>query len=122
MPKASQTPTTDAIVAELNKLRSSTLSYPCEQRLLGHARELENALRLHLAFLDSLPQGWLGRTVADIGLLNEAYIASRAAGIEITPKTVPAPKARGGKKAPAKRTIPNPARKRGHRSKVVWLE
>lgn len=37
------------------------------------------ALDLHLAFLDSLPSGWLGKTTGDVGLLNDAYIASNAA-------------------------------------------
>lgn len=44
---------------------------------------LRKALQLHLDFLASLPTGWLGRTCADIGLLNDAYIASRALGMEI---------------------------------------
>jgi hypothetical protein len=31
------------------------------------------------AFLDSLPEGWLGKTSGDIGLLNDAFLAySRA--------------------------------------------
>ena len=46
--------------------------------------QLEHALQLHLDFLASLPPGWLGKTVADIGLLNEAYIASRKLGMRIT--------------------------------------
>ncbi len=41
--------------------------------------ELTEALRLHLKFLDSLPNGWLGKIVADIGALNDAYIASSKA-------------------------------------------
>jgi hypothetical protein len=43
--------------------------------------KLRHALQLHIDFLDSLPRGWLGRTVADIGLLNDAYLASRAVGV-----------------------------------------
>jgi hypothetical protein len=46
--------------------------------------QLEHALQLHLDFLGSLPHGWLGKTVADIGTLNEAYIASRKLGMRIT--------------------------------------
>lgn len=34
------------------------------------------ALDLHLAFLDSLPKGWLANTSGDVGLLNDAYIAT----------------------------------------------
>jgi hypothetical protein len=41
--------------------------------------QLTKALNLHLAFLKSLPPGWLGKTVADIGLLNSAFIASSKA-------------------------------------------
>lgn len=37
---------------------------------------LVGALKLHLQFLDSLPSGWLGKTTGDVGLLNDAYIAS----------------------------------------------
>lgn len=40
---------------------------------------LVEALKLHLAFLDSLPEGWLGKTTGDVGLLNDAYIASSKA-------------------------------------------
>lgn len=47
---------------------------------------LEKALRLHLDFLDSLPEGWLSKTVGDVGLLNEAYIASAKAGMKTTKK------------------------------------
>lgn len=41
--------------------------------------QLTKALNLHLGFLKSLPQGWLGKTVADIGMLNDAFIASSEA-------------------------------------------
>lgn len=44
--------------------------------LVANAPELLTALQLHLAFLDSLPRGWLAHTVADIGMLNDAYLAS----------------------------------------------
>lgn len=46
-------------------------------------KQLEAALQLHLDFLASLPAGWLGKTTGDIGLLNEAYIASRELGMKI---------------------------------------
>ena len=42
----------------------------------GAGRHLFDALGLHLAFLKSLPTGWLGRTSGDVGLLNDAYLAS----------------------------------------------
>jgi hypothetical protein len=45
--------------------------------------QLETALQLHLDFLASLPKGWLGHTTADIGLLNDAYIASRKLGMKV---------------------------------------
>ena len=38
---------------------------------------LLHALKLHLAFLNSLPPGWIGHTSGDVGLLNEAYLSSR---------------------------------------------
>lgn len=51
--------------------------------LIERIRKLEAALQLHLNFLDSLPSGWLGKTTGDIGLLNDAYIASRALDMKI---------------------------------------
>jgi hypothetical protein len=42
-------------------------------------RELTEALRLHLAFLDSCNKGWLGGICCDLGLLNRAYLASTKA-------------------------------------------
>lgn len=44
---------------------------------------LEKALRLHLDFLGSLPEGWLAHTCGNVGLLNDAYIASSVAGMAI---------------------------------------
>lgn len=41
------------------------------------------ALVLFLRFMNTLPQGWLGRTSGDVGLLNEAFLASTAAGVKI---------------------------------------
>jgi len=46
----------------------------------------EKALELHLQFLASLPKGWLGKTCGDVGLLNDAYLASSAAGFLPKPK------------------------------------
>jgi len=43
------------------------------------APELLAALKLHLAFLKTLPPGWLGKTSGDVGLLNDAYLASEKA-------------------------------------------
>lgn len=48
---------------------------------------LEKALELHLAFLATLPVGWLAHTSGDVGLLNDAYIASRKAGMKIPKKS-----------------------------------
>ena len=45
--------------------------------------KLEKALQLHLDFLSSLPHGWLAQTCGDIGLLNQAYIASRDLGMKL---------------------------------------
>lgn len=47
---------------------------------------LEKALQLHLDFLASLPEGWLSKTTGDVRLLNEAYIASRKAGMSCLSK------------------------------------
>ena len=44
--------------------------------LIAAAPELLEGLKLFMKFLDSLPEGWLGKTVGDIGCLNEAYIVS----------------------------------------------
>ena len=43
-------------------------------QLISAAPELLEALELHIAFLDSLNKGWLGKTTGDVGLLNKAYI------------------------------------------------
>lgn len=48
--------------------------------------KLTRALELHLQFLASLPPGWLAHTTGDVGLLNDAYLASRDAGVEIPGK------------------------------------
>lgn len=47
--------------------------------LIYAAPDLLEAVKLHLAFLKSLPDGWLRHTTADIGLLNDAYCASATA-------------------------------------------
>lgn len=47
--------------------------------LLFAAPDLSHALQLHVAFLNSLGNGWLGRTSGDVGLLNDAYLATRVA-------------------------------------------
>lgn len=59
-----------------------------EELLKGRERldKLECALKLHLEFLASLPPGWLAKTSGDVGLLNDAYIASKDAGVEIPSK------------------------------------
>lgn len=54
-----------------------------QARLKERHDKLERALRLHLAFLSSLPIGWLAHTTGDVGLLNDAYLASRDAGMHI---------------------------------------
>lgn len=41
--------------------------------------EYREACDMFIAFLRSLPQGWLGKTVGDIGLLNEAYLKQASA-------------------------------------------
>lgn len=64
----------------LNKMKSESNPLASQQKRI---EELENALQLHLDFLGSLPEGWLGKTCGDIGLLNEAYIASRKLGMKI---------------------------------------
>lgn len=46
-----------------------------------HNSKVKTALRLHLDFLKSLPDGWLGNTSGDIRLLHNAYIASIQAGM-----------------------------------------
>lgn len=46
--------------------------------LISAAPELLEAFKLAHEFLDSLPEGWLGKTSGDIGALNDFYIKSRA--------------------------------------------
>jgi hypothetical protein len=41
--------------------------------------EYKEAAEMFKGFLDTLPNGWLGRTVGDIGMLNQAYIKYRSA-------------------------------------------
>lgn len=45
--------------------------------LLKSAPDLLRTARLAMKFLDSLPNGWLAKTVADIGALNDFYIGAR---------------------------------------------
>lgn len=52
-------------------------------RLLSAAPELLEALELHLAFLKSLPHGWLGKTCGDVGALNDAYLKGNAALLKV---------------------------------------
>lgn len=63
----------------LTAWRSSDPTSTADARLIASAPELLNALQLHLAFLASLPPGWLGKTSGDVGLLNDAYLAGNAA-------------------------------------------
>jgi len=49
------------------------------ERLREVNKDLLECVKLAHVFLDSLPEGWLGKTVADIGALNDFYIKSRAA-------------------------------------------
>lgn len=39
--------------------------------------DLLEAFDLAHAFLDSLPEGWLGKTTGDVGALNDFYLKSR---------------------------------------------
>lgn len=48
-----------------------------QQAILDRA-ELRRTVGLFLSFLDSLPEGWLGKTVGDIALLNDAYCSKGA--------------------------------------------
>lgn len=45
--------------------------------LLESAPDLLRTARLAMKFLDSLPNGWLAKTVTDIGALNDFYIGAR---------------------------------------------
>lgn len=47
--------------------------------LIAAAPELLEALNLAHEFLNSLPEGWLGKTSGDIGALNDFYLTSRKA-------------------------------------------
>lgn len=55
-------------------------------RLIAAAPALLKSIKLWLAFMDSLPEGWLAHTTADIGLLNDAYLKSHAVLKEIGEK------------------------------------
>lgn len=46
-------------------------------RLFAASKDLLDALNLAHEFLDSLPEGWLGKTTGDIGVLNDFYLLSR---------------------------------------------
>lgn len=43
------------------------------------AEKLKKALLLHKKFWDEMPKGQLGKIVCDIGVLNDAFIATREA-------------------------------------------
>ena len=47
--------------------------------LLAAAPELLEALKTWTAFWDDMPKGQLGKLVFDVGLLNDAFIKTRAA-------------------------------------------
>lgn len=67
----------------------AALLFEAEKRLHKKAEAPERAQRLaknlqqFIDFLASLPTGWLGKTVADVGLLNTAYIEARKLGVKI---------------------------------------
>lgn len=73
---------------------NGTIEHPLDVRLSGEyaaAPELMKALSLWDKFWDDMPKGQLGRIVCDIGLLNDAFIATRAAIAKAT-------KSKGGTK------------------------
>lgn len=47
-----------------------------EEALKEEIKQLRETVALAHTFLDSLPQGWLGKTTGDIGVLNDFYIKS----------------------------------------------
>ncbi len=49
-------------------------------------QKLEAIIVLALQFFASLPRGWLGKTSADVGLLNDFYLACRDMNIDIPRK------------------------------------
>lgn len=54
-----------------------------EAREESREKRLEKNLQQFLDFLNTLPPGWLGKTVADIGLLNDAYVEARRLGMKV---------------------------------------
>ena len=74
-------PATGPAATAHNRKRTNQL-----QALLAQARRaaaLEKNLQQFLDFFQTLPPGWLGKTVADIGLLNDAYCEARRLGMEV---------------------------------------
>lgn len=68
-------PSEQGLVIDESTGRNVAVAYdPKDGPLLAAAPELLAALELHIAFLDSLNKGWLGKTTGDVGLLNKAYI------------------------------------------------
>lgn len=53
-------------------------------RLIAVAPELLKAVQLANEFLDSLPEGWLGKTTGDVGALNDFLYTSRTAVAKVT--------------------------------------
>lgn len=55
-------------------------------RLIAAAPELLRAVELWIKFFDTMPKGQFGKIVCDIGLMNEAFLAS-ASGLRTAGRT-----------------------------------
>lgn len=71
-----------ALISEAFNVASETGMGP--QQLTEERDELLKAFELAHAFLDSLPQGWLGNTTGDVGALNDFYVASSKIQARVT--------------------------------------
>ena len=74
-----------AVIKGKNKFDKET---EANARLITAAPKLLASLKLAHKFLDSLPEGWLGKTTGDVGALNDFYIQSGRAmkAVEVTSK------------------------------------
>lgn len=67
------------ILPRIASVVNGTSQSEANARLIAAAPEMLEALELINTFLDSLPEGWLGKTSGDVGALNDYYIKLREA-------------------------------------------
>lgn len=65
--------------AHICQLNDSSLDYEANAALIAAAPDLLESVELARTFLDSLPEGWFGKTSGDVAALNQFFITSSAA-------------------------------------------